>query len=94
MSISEIVADLRARPNGFRSVELESLLTGLGFRLKARKKGGHTTYTHPKLPNFFGASFDRGHGKRPMVKACYIRDVANVLEEYEQVLETILTEKK
>lgn len=82
-----VVAHLKQRPRTTSCQDLLRFLEDLGFIPRAGSRGNHYTYRHPKITGFRG-NFDCGHGRNPDVLPVYIRDVLNILEEYESVLKS------
>jgi predicted RNA binding protein YcfA (HicA-like mRNA interferase family) len=78
----DVVAHLTQRSHTTTCKDLLRFLEGLGFVTRAGKSGKHYTYRHPKITGFRG-NFDCGHGRNPDVLPVYIRNVLDVLEEYE-----------
>jgi hypothetical protein len=66
--------------------EIDKLLTGLGFVVSRRANGNHHTYTHGGLSDFYGSNYDCGHGRDPVPKRAYFRNILKVLANYENEL--------
>jgi hypothetical protein len=66
--------------------EIDRLLSGLGFAVSRRANGNHHTYIHPGLGDFFGSNYDCGHGRNPVPKPSYFRNILKVLAKYESEL--------
>ena len=75
-------AALASGGQNLRDGDIRSMLEGLGFNVRAGSKAGHCTFSHSGLVGFPGGNYCGGHGKRPQVKICYIRNVRRVLREW------------
>ena len=69
-----------------RCSDLVSMLERLGFVARRGRRGNHRIVTHPRLPGFFGTSFDCGHGRDAQVRPDYVRKLRRVFETYEEDL--------
>lgn len=92
MTYDGLVAELNAAGNDLRCEDFKRLLVGVGFRVKAGKRGGHHVVTFPKLSRsteFTSISFNCDHDGK--VKKCYITRFRNhVLVMYEVELKKLL----
>jgi hypothetical protein len=88
VSVSDVISRLEEAKANIRCSELVSLLEGLGFVVKARKKQGHKTVTHPKIPTAM-SNFTCGHGKNPTVLPVYPIKIRRMLEEHSDQLEKL-----
>lgn len=88
MTVNEAISELAQAKRGrnFRCNDLIKLLEDLGFEVKSRNKPGHYSFKHPRIPEFFGASFGCGHGKNKSPKQAYIQDTLRVIRLYEEQL--------
>jgi hypothetical protein len=66
------------------------MLNDLGFTIKDGKLGGHKTYYHPAIKEFHGSNYNCGHGRDPIVKKAYIRNILKVLDIYEADIRNFL----
>lgn len=89
MSVDEAIADLEARPNGFRCRDLVSLLQSLQFKVRDGSRGGHKIVSHPGLANWTGTNFNCGHSSNDMIKSPYIKKIKGVLIEKRDELQAI-----
>jgi hypothetical protein len=80
-SYDEVVNVLKSRNSTCE--DIDKMLSGLGFSVKRRSNGNHHTYTHPELDAFMGSNYDCGHGKNPVPKQQYFRNILKVLKTYE-----------
>lgn len=90
-SYDKVINALRAAPESQSCADIRAALSKLGFEVQDRQKGNHKTYTHAHLAEvaqFYGASFDCGHGKT--LKPVYVRNILKVLVKYELELRTFL----
>ena len=83
-SYDDVVDELKCKKS--TCDEIERMLSDLGFSVKRGSSGNHHTYTHPNLADFFGSHYDCGHGKNPVPKPPYFRNILKVLEKYESDL--------
>jgi len=81
---------LQESAGNLRCSEVKQILEELGFRVRDGKKGGHKLYTHPRIKEFFGSSYNCGHGSNPEVKKPYIRKILRVLDTYESEIRDYL----
>jgi len=87
-TVQTAIDELKQRKKSITSSELIKILTDLGFNIKKTHKAGHYQVTHLKLKNFYGTSFDSGHGvtRRNYIKAPYILKILRLLEKHEKEL--------
>ncbi len=82
----QVLERLKNGRNNIRRSELMNLLQSLGFEVKHGATGNHHTVSHPGLGKFGfqGSNFDGGHNSDSIVKACYIRNMKNLLQNYKE----------
>jgi hypothetical protein len=86
MTWAKAVDRLRSSSTNIRCSEMKRILGDLGFEVSDRSSGNHKTYSHPELKDFWGGNFDCGHGHDSKLKPQYVRNVIQVLEQYEPEL--------
>ena len=88
MTVDEAISELTQAKRGrnLRCNDLIKLLEDLGFEVKPGKNPGHYSFKHPRIPEFFGASFGCGHGKNESPKQSYIQDTLRVVRLYQEQL--------
>lgn len=87
--VDSVIDDWKKRKASLRCADVISGLESLKFVVKAVGNAGHMTFSHPQLNNFYGASFDCGHGKNPEIKSNYIVNILRVLRTLRDELVTI-----
>jgi hypothetical protein len=77
--VDELIEDWKARKASLRCSEVVAGLESLKFIVKSVGGAGHKTFSHPQLADFYGSSFDCGHGKNSEIKSNYIVKILSVL---------------
>lgn len=77
--VDELIEDWKGRKASLRCGEIIAGLESLRFVVKSVGGAGHKTFSHPLLADFYGSSFDCGHGKNPEIKSNYIVKILGVL---------------
>lgn len=80
--IQLLMDDWKQRASSLKCQEVVNALISLGFKVKARKTPGHKTYSHPKLKDWSGGSFNCGHGRNPEVLSSYVSNILSVLGRF------------
>lgn len=93
LAYDEVIANLQQRKNTTYCSDAIKMLTDLGFIVNKSSSGNHHTYLHPGIPEFFGASFDCGHGKAPVIKAVYIGKILKILKKYKEEISALRSGK-
>ena len=93
-SITDLVADLRARKANVRCSEMRRILTDLGFTITVGKVENHKIVTHSNLADFMSTSYDCGHGKDSLIKPQYVGKMARVLSDCTKDLLVYLEKQK
>ena len=86
--VAEIIARFKASPKGLRCRTVRSALEELQFTVRDAT-AGHRVVTHAGLQEFYGTSFNCGHGRNQLVKPIYVRNLIRLLIEREAELEAI-----
>lgn len=79
-----VVAKLKGSQANLSCDEMKELLEALGFVVNKSSSGNHHTYTHPKLNDFHGGSFDGSHKKQML--SIYPRNALKIIRRYEDDL--------
>jgi len=85
---------LKGSAGNLRCSDVRDILKDLGFTVRDGKKGGHKTFRHSSIPNFFGGNFDCGHGRDSEVLKIYIANIIVVLEKYENEIKSYIQKNK
>jgi hypothetical protein len=92
-SVDDAIRKLRERRQTLRCKELIEMLEALGFIVKPAASGGHRTFTHPALSDFFGSGFNCGHNAtKEQVRPGYLAKISMLLRKYQKDLERHLGE--
>lgn len=89
VGVSAVLNELEQRRKSLRCKEVRALLASLGFVVRDCAKGGHKSFTHPKLPDFFGSNFNCGHSDTHIVLPVYIQGIRRVIERHREDLAVI-----
>jgi hypothetical protein len=88
-SVDELIANWGSHKAGLRCEEVIAGLKSLGFDVRTGRTEGHKKYSHPSLPDFYGSSWNCGHGKNPTILSSYIGNIIKVLKKYRDDLESL-----
>lgn len=83
---------LSSGKGSIRCGEVISILGGLGFTVKQRRKSRHYTYNHEALDDFVGSNFACPHRAGDPVNKNYITNILRVLRNYKTQLSAYLGE--
>jgi len=78
----EVLAELRAGVKSVKCDRLVKLLEMLGYDVRKGSSGNHYSYSHPKMTDFHGSSFNCGHGRNPTPLPAYIKQAIKTLESH------------
>ncbi len=84
--VDDLIADWNRRKASLRCSEVATGLISLGFDVREGRTPGHKLYTHPELHDFYGGSWNCGHGKNPPVLTSYIVKIIRVLKQHRDEL--------
>lgn len=93
MTVIEAIQALQQAGASMRCSELQRILESLGFEVRDGSKQGHKVVTHPRLEEFFSASYTCGHGKDPEVKPNYVRSMLALMKQYRDDLQKIMEDR-
>lgn len=88
-SVDELIEDWGSRKAALRCEEIIAGLKSLGFDVRSGKTKGHKKYSHPSLPDFYGSSWNCGHGKNQTILPAYIVNIIKVLRKYREDLQSL-----